>query len=77
MTLVDNNGEILNQEIGECHGMIANSQAGDNGFGYDPIFVPDGYDITIAQMSEEKKNQISHRSKALRQMIEYIQKTLL
>ena len=77
MTLVDNNGEILNQEIGECLGVISNSQSGDNGFGYDPIFIAEGYDITIAQMSEEKKNQISHRSNALRKMIEYIQKTLL
>ena len=77
MTLVDNNGEIINQEIGECHGEIAKNQAGVNGFGYDPIFIPDGYNITIAQMSETEKNRISHRSIALRKMINYIQKELL
>ena len=65
-------GNIIRQETGECHGHIALSQAGENGFGYDPIFIPDGYDITIAQMSEEEKNSISHRSRALRKMIDYI-----
>ena len=72
MTLVDSEGNILNQEIGECNGSIATSQAGVNGFGYDPIFVPNGYNITIAEMSEEKKNSISHRSVALNKMLEYI-----
>ena len=76
MTLVDSEGNILNQEIGECNGNIATSQAGVNGFGYDPIFVPNGYNITIAEMSEEKKNSISHRSVALNKMLEYI-KTVL
>lgn len=77
MTLVDNNGEIINQEIGECHGYISEFQSGENGFGYDPIFIPDGYEITIAQMSEEEKNKLSHRSIALRKMIKYIQNNLL
>ena len=72
MTLVDSEGNILNQEIGECNGSIATFQAGVNGFGYDPIFVPNGYNITIAEMSEEKKNSISHRSVALNKMLEYI-----
>lgn len=76
MTLVDSEGNILNQEIGECNGNIATSQSGVNGFGYDPIFVPNGYNITIAEMSEEKKNSISHRSVALNKMLEYI-KTVL
>lgn len=72
MTLVDKDGNIIRQEIGECHGQIALNQAGVNGFGYDPVFIPDGYDITIAQMSEEEKNTISHRSRALRKMIKFI-----
>lgn len=72
MTLVDKDGNVIRQEVGECHGVIAQNQAGDNGFGYDPIFISDGYDITIAQMSEEEKNTISHRSRALRKMIEFI-----
>ena len=72
MTLVDKDGNVIRQEVGECHGVIAQNQAGDNGFGYDPIFIPDGYSITIAQMSEEEKNTISHRSRALRKMIKFI-----
>ncbi len=76
MTLVDENGDILNQVTGECHGHIAYTQAGENGFGYDPIFIPDGYDITIAQMSEDEKNSISHRGNALREMIKYIRKQI-
>lgn len=73
MTLVDKNGNILNQEIGECYGVIATTQSGTNGFGYDPIFIPNGYNTTIAEMSEEKKNSISHRSIALNKMIKFIQ----
>ena len=76
MTLVDGDGNILNQEVGECYGNIAKTQFGTNGFGYDPIFVPDGYDITIAEMSEEKKNSISHRSVALNKMLAYIKNHL-
>ncbi len=76
MTLVDAEGNILNQEIGECHGKIVKTQAGTNGFGYDPIFMPDGYDITIAQMSEDLKNKISHRGNALSKMIKFIQNNI-
>ena len=78
MTLVDEFGNILNKEIGECHGEIAKSQSGVNGFGYDPIFLVDGYDnTTMADMSEEMKNSISHRGIALKKMISYIQQNLL
>lgn len=72
MTLLDGDGNILDQEIGECHGKIATEQFGTNGFGYDPIFIPDGYNITIAQMSEDLKNKISHRSIALNKILTYI-----
>lgn len=74
MTLVDEKGNILNQVTGECHGKIAYTQSGTNGFGYDPIFVVDGYDITMADMPEELKNKISHRANALNKMIEFILK---
>lgn len=72
MTLLDADGTILDQEVGECYGKIAIAQQGTNGFGYDPIFIPDGYDITIAQMSEDLKNKISHRSIALNKILTYI-----
>ncbi len=73
MTLVDKDGNILNQQIGECHGQIAKVQSGTNGFGYDPVFLVDGYDMTMADMSEDLKNKISHRAKALSEMIKFIQ----
>ena len=73
MTLVDADGNILNQETGECHGHIAKEQSGINGFGYDPVFVVDEYGITMAQMSEDLKNKVSHRGRALSDMIKYIQ----
>lgn len=77
MTLVDENGEVLHVSKGECHGEIITEAKGVNGFGYDPIFRPNGYDVTIAQMSEDEKNAISHRGNALRNMIEFLRKNYL
>ena len=77
MTLVDENGNILDEEIGECYGEIAKSQSGINGFGYDPVFVVDGYGVTMADMSEDLKNKISHRSKALEKIISYVRSELM
>lgn len=77
MTLVDKNGNVLDEEIGECYGEIAKSQSGINGFGYDPVFVVDGYGVTMADMSEDLKNKISHRSKALEKIISYIHSELM
>lgn len=76
MTLTDKDGNVLNQETGECHGQIAKEQFGTNGFGYDPIFIVDDYNITMAQMSEDLKNKVSHRAKALSKMIRFIQENL-
>ena len=50
---------------GECPGRILHEVHGSNGFGYDPLFVPDGYDKSFAQLSSEEKNRISHRAAAL------------
>lgn len=50
---------------GECTGTILEAPIGENGFGYDPLFLPDGYDKSFAQLSSEEKNSISHRAKAL------------
>ena len=68
-------------ETGEEHlftgiwnGVIAEKEEGTNGFGYDPIFMPDGYNVTIAELSEEEKNEISHRGNALRSVLDYIAK---
>ncbi len=50
---------------GECRGHILTELHGENGFGYDPLFVPEGYDQTFAEISADEKNRISHRAKAL------------
>ena len=72
MTLVDENGKVLFQTRGECHGEIAKAQSGVNGFGYDPIFLVDGAGLTMAEMSEDEKNTVSHRGKALRNVIKHL-----
>ncbi len=74
MTLVDENGEIIFQTTGECHGKIAYKQAGTGGFGYDPVFLVENTPKTMAEMSEEEKNEISHRGRALRKVIEFLTK---
>lgn len=53
---------------GICHGRIVDAPRGKGGFGYDPLFVPDGYDRTFAELPVEIKNVISHRAKAFREM---------
>ena len=53
-------------------GRIALVPAGRGGFGYDPVFIPEGYEKTNAQLGEAVKNAISHRGKALRAMADYL-----
>ncbi|MGY0693153.1 XTP/dITP diphosphatase [Virgibacillus sp. FSP13] len=53
---------------GICEGKIALSPKGSHGFGYDPIFIPDGYENTMAQLTPDEKNKISHRKKAISQL---------
>ena len=62
--LVDPSGEELVVH-GHCPGHIAEKQAGVEGFGYDPLFIPNGYDKSFAELSAEEKNAISHRGRAL------------
>lgn len=72
MTLVSPDGKIIFQTRGECHGEIAKHQSGTNGFGYDPIFLVNGKNATMAELSEDEKNKISHRGKALRNVLEFL-----
>ena len=67
MALIYPNGKILTAE-GICRGRIAYKPIGDKGFGYDPIFIPNGYDKTFSQLGSHVKNQISHRAIALYKM---------
>lgn len=57
---------------GKCEGKIATSVAGNNGFGYDPVFIPDGYNNTFAELSPEVKSTISHRKKAVAKMTDFL-----
>lgn len=74
MTLISPGGNVALSCEGICSGSIIQEAKGSNGFGYDPIFLPEGYDKTVAELPEEEKNRISHRSKALIQVIDYIKK---
>lgn len=65
------NGRVIAAE-GRCEGKIIETERGENGFGYDPIFVPDSFDRTLAELSEEEKNAISHRGKAFRKLMQMI-----
>ena len=66
------NGEVIETFEGEVRGTIAAAPAGENGFGYDPIFFLEEYGCTSAEISPEEKNAISHRGKALRAMKEIL-----
>jgi len=65
-------GKGLSVFRGECRGAISVSERGDMGFGYDPIFIPDGRKETFAEMSTDEKNMMSHRIDAVRKMREFL-----
>ena len=65
------NGNV-HKFIGECEGKIIHELRGDSGFGYDPIFIPDGFDRTFAELSSEEKNEISHRGRAMQNLLTFI-----
>lgn len=70
ITLILNGQE--HQFEGIVNGHITEEWKGDKGFGYDPVFIPDGYTKTFAEMNSEEKNAISHRGKAMQQLISFL-----
>lgn len=73
--LVDGSGEAHFFD-GVCEGRIARAPRGTQGFGYDPIFVPENHDQTFAEMNADAKNAISHRKKAMQAVRQYLSRTL-
>lgn len=67
-------GEVINLSEGTCSGTITSAPRGGSGFGYDPLFIPDGYDQTFGELSDEIKNRISHRARALLKLREFLAK---
>ena len=72
MTLLNPEGKVVFAYTGVCEGSIIEGQRGVNGFGYDPIFLVEGTDRTMAELSETEKNKISHRGKALNAVLKYL-----
>jgi non-canonical purine NTP pyrophosphatase (RdgB/HAM1 family) len=70
---VAKNGELMTTVTGEVAGTIAKSPRGENGFGYDPVFAPNGFSQTFAELTPETKNNISHRAQAAAALVEYFQ----
>ena len=67
------NGEVIETFRGEVHGVITMEPRGANGFGYDPVFMPDGYDKTFGELDAEIKNKISHRAVAFQKAMQFIE----
>lgn len=67
---------IISNEVfqfeGVVNGVIANQSSGISGFGYDPVFIPEGFSVTFAQMSASQKNEISHRGLAMRKLVDFL-----
>ena len=70
--LVEREGGEVVQAEGVCEGTLVTKPRGDDGFGYDPIFVPVGWDRTMAQLRPDEKDRISHRGRALRSLRELL-----
>ena len=62
---------------GRVEGEITHTPAGCGGFGYDPVFRPEGYELTFAEMSADEKNSISHRARAVAKLVEYLKHSTL
>jgi XTP/dITP diphosphohydrolase len=66
-------GEVIAQFDGTVEGRIADTMTGEGGFGYDPLFIPEGHDRSFGELSEEVKNSMSHRGRALEKFREWLE----
>lgn len=73
LCLVDDKGRVIHTETGKVYGEIAEKQKGEGGFGYDPVFIVKGLNKTMAELTEEEKNTLSHRGQAMNRMLEWIE----
>lgn len=65
-------GGVEHQFEGVVNGVISEALTGEGGFGYDPVFIPDGFDVSFAEMSAQQKNEISHRARAIQELIRFL-----
>ena len=65
-------GDDIVEMEGTVEGVIIDELRGSNGFGYDPVFMPEGYDVTFAEMDAAEKNRISHRGRATEKLRKYL-----
>jgi XTP/dITP diphosphohydrolase len=72
MVLYSPGKDIISISEGACEGRIGFTETGENGFGYDPIFIPEGFEKTMAELSNSEKNSISHRGKALEGLADFL-----
>jgi XTP/dITP diphosphohydrolase len=72
IAIADEGRNILQTATGKCEGRIALSPRGNGGFGYDPIFIPTGYDLTFGELESAIKAQISHRAQAFSQIMPFL-----
>ena len=77
IAIADRSGKILNVSTGVCNGTISRTPRGKNGFGYDPIFIPEGFDKTFGELSAEVKNEISHRARAFQGAADFLRSLTL
>jgi XTP/dITP diphosphohydrolase len=72
ISLADAGGNVVVSVDGKCEGIIVDAPRGSNGFGYDPIFLPNGFDRTFGELDAETKNSISHRARAAAKIIPFL-----